>query len=78
MTLKCTKRNFSLSDYGNYFFTDTEGKNYWWGTKSDKAYELMQEGSEVEVTSFKLTGSFESDGVEYACLKDVRFKEVTK
>lgn len=76
MRIHCIKRNFGFSEFGNFYFQDKNNKQYYWGTTSDKAYELIQEGTEIEITSFKLDGTFEADGVTYICLKNVRFKEV--
>ena len=78
MKLTCINRNFGFSEIGNFYFVDGEGNNYYWCTTSDKAYELIQEGTKVKITSFKLDGTFEADGITYTCMKNVRFKEVTK
>jgi hypothetical protein len=76
MRLTCVNRTFGFGEFGNFYFKDTDGSDYYWGTTSDKAYELIQEGTEIEITSFKFDGTFEADGTEYTCLKNVRFKEV--
>ena len=75
MKLKCIKRTFCMSYSGNFYFVDEDGNNYYWYTNSDKAYELIHEGTEIILTSFKDAGKFEMDGIEYINLKNVRFKE---
>lgn len=75
MKLKCIKRTFLMSYSGNFYFVDEDGNNYYWYTSSDKAYELIQEGKEIILTSFKDAGKFTMDGIEYIDLKNVRFKE---
>jgi len=78
MRLICVNRTFGFSGVGNFYFKDKNGNDYYWCTTSDKACKLMQKGTEIEITSFKFDGAFERDGIRYTCLKNVRFKEVTK
>ena len=75
MKVKCINRTFGFSEYGNFYFADDKGNKYYWLTKSDKAYEEITEGKEIELTSFKDAGKFTMEGVEFIELKNVRFKE---
>lgn len=77
MKVRCVKRSFGFqSNCGNFYFIDEDGNNYYWYSSSDKAYEMIKEGKEIILTSFKNAGKFTMDGIEYVDLKNVRFKEV--
>jgi hypothetical protein len=74
MRLTLIKRDFYFSEYGNYYFKDKDGDTYYWYTKSEKLYEEVEIGDEIEVTSYKIGDTWELDGEEIITLKNVRFK----
>lgn len=78
MRLICVNKTFGFSWICNFYFKDKNGNDYYWCTTSAKAYELIQKGTEIEITSFKIAGTYQVDWIKYTCLKNVRFKEVIK
>jgi hypothetical protein len=71
---KCTNINAVLSNDINVYFEDEKGNNYYWWTKSNKAFENLYIGTEIEITSCKLCEAFSANGKLYRVIKNVRFK----
>lgn len=67
---------FNLTNYGNFYFKDADGKIYHWYTASDKAYEEMEVDGKYLCKFVENGSKFNSKyGTAYA-ISNVRFKTV--
>lgn len=73
MKVKVIKRDFGFSNYGNYYFRNEEGTIYYWYTSSEKAYEELEEGNELEIKFKDCDDVWMNDGKEIHTIKNVRW-----
>ena len=75
--LKVVSRSFTFgSEYGNYYLVDNDGKNYFWYTASETAYEEMKEETRVLCKFTETSYYYIDNSVVYYEVKNVRFKVI--
>lgn len=75
--------NYGCDDYGNHYFMDDNNNCYYWGSYSEKIYDLLMsnqlKANDDLIVSFKeTTRTFKFASHNWQVVKNLRIKKIVK